>query len=646
MKTKQFFDSSRINWLLLLLYAAGAVIAVRLIDIQVISHQRYTQEAEQNRTQILFQTAPRGRVLTSEGTLIAGNEPAFCIYYLPAAGSTDPSYLYGLSTDLSKYLGMAKEDIIDKLNYAVKTGKATSIASNVSPKRVFSLSELQAYYPGLYLLEETKRFYPGKDFAAHLLGYMGNMDDAEWKNRDAGLDYRLNSKIGKSGIELHYEKELKGRDGGLLLEVDYKGRVKKKIRDNQWRAGADIYTTLNYNVQKAAEEGLKKSITGRGAVVAMNPKTGAILAMVSAPGFDPNIFVPYSDEDTGEEKLQVPEYNLAIKGMYPPASTFKVITAIAAAQTGRLDVNEKVDCTGKITMNGRDFKCWHKHGIVDFMSGMAQSCDVYFYTLGLKTGASHIEQIERLFRFGQQTGIDLPGEKSGNVYGPTKRARNKTFWFGGDTLNLSIGQGELLITPIQMAVFASTLANKGSIWRPFYIQRIVDNGGKEIFKATPDLVSKVTLNPGVFDLMQKALKGVVDNATGRAAAVQGIDVYGKTGTAQNSQGNDHGWFMAFTGRQGQEPDFALAVFVEFGKSGASAAAPIAKSIIKAFYGIQDKQPKPAAAAAAPEELTAPATEVQPVVLPAAPAEQTTLQPVQNDEEDETETDDEDNANGD
>jgi penicillin-binding protein 2 len=219
------------------------------------------------------------------------------------------------------------------------------------------------------------------------------------------------------------------------------------------------------------------------------------------------------------------------------------------------------------------------------MEGMAQSCDVYFYQLALKTGSSHIERVQRMFRFGRQTGIDLPGEKSGNTYGPSRRARNKTFWFGGDTLNLSIGQGELLLTPLQMAVFAATLANKGQIWRPYYVQRIVDSLGRETFSAQSDLISKVELKDGVFDLMHEALKHTTDHGTARGARVEGIDVYGKTGTAQNPHGDDHAWFTAFAAKPGQEPDIALAVLVEFGRGGSSAAAPIAKQIIEAYYNV-------------------------------------------------------------
>ena len=587
MKAKNFFDQSRLTHLLFLAYLAGAVIAFKLVDIQFISHSRYTKAAEKNRTQILYQTAPRGRILASGGELLAANQTAFSLYYLPAFEESSPDYIETYAEDVSNFLSSDKQAILKLLKKANKTGKAVALAQNISPKKAFSFAELQNYYTGLYLLEGTKRYYPYGAFASHLLGYMGTMDNKFWSLRGGSADYRLNSKIGKSGIEKRYEKELKGRDGGLLLEVDYMGRVKKKIKDNKWRAGSDIYTTINYEVQKAAEEGIENSITGRGAVVALNPKNGAVLAMVSAPDFDPNIFMPFSDEENKNAKKSISEYNLAIQGLYPPASTFKTITGIAGLETGRLDLKEETTCSGKIIMNNREFKCWGTHGEhIDFFKGMEQSCDVYFYELGLKVGASHIEKIQRMFRFGKQTGIDLPGEKSGNVYGPSKRAKNKTYWFGGDTLNLSIGQGELLLTPIQMAVFAATLANKGKIWRPYYIEKIVNANGKTVFEAKPDLLQSVELKEGVFDIISKALKRVVDNATGRGARVEGIEVHGKTGTAQNPHGDDHGWFMAFANRPGEEPDFAVAVFVEFGKGGGSAAAPIARKVIKAYYGIE------------------------------------------------------------
>lgn len=587
MKQKDFFNIKRLRFLQYITYFAVALIAFRLMDIQLLSHQKYALAAEQNRTQILYQTAPRGRILSAQGKVLAGNVPAFSLYYLPGSKQLNSAYLSSLSKDVASFLNVKTSDITKQLSKASKSGKAVLLAQNISPKRAFAFSELQVYYSGLYLLEETKRDYPNGAFAAHLLGYMGTMDNSFWNKKDENTDYRLNSKIGKSGIEKHYEAQLKGRDGGLYLEVDYMGRVKKKLKDNKWAKGADVWTTLNYEVQKAAEEGIKKSITGRGAAVVLDAKTGAVLAMVSAPDFDPNIFIAYGDEEIPAAAKKIPEYNLALQGMYPPASTFKTITAIAALENGRLDLHDHTTCTGKIVMNNRDFKCWRTHGPnIDLMEGMAQSCDVYFYELGLKTGSASIEKIQRLFRLGQKTGIDLPGEKGGNIYGPSKRARNRTYWFAGDTLNLSIGQGELLLTPLQMAVYAAALASKGNIFRPYYVQKVVSPQGQILKENKPELIARAELKEGHYEIIHQALKGVVDRATGRAARVSGIDVYGKTGTAQNPHGDDHGWFLAFAALPGKEPDIALSVFVEYGKGGAAAAAPIARDIIKAYYGVK------------------------------------------------------------
>ena len=587
MKQKDFFNIKRLRFLQYVTYLAVALIAFRLMDIQLISHEKYALAAEQNRTQILYQTAPRGRILSADGKTLAGNVPSFSLYYLPGSQKVDKEYLSSLSSDIASFLNVNSKDILKLLNKGIKSGKAVLIAQNISPKRAFSFSELEVYYSGLYLLEETKRDYPNGAFAAHLLGYMGTMDNKFWNSKEGNTDYRLNSKIGKSGIEKRYESELKGRDGGLYLEVDYMGRVKQKLKDNKWRKGADVWTTLNFEVQKAAEEGIKKSITGRGAAVVLDVKTGAVLAMVSAPDFDPNVFISYGDEEILPLAKKIPEYNLALQGMYPPASTFKTITGIAALENGRLDLHDHTTCKGKIIMNNREFKCWKTHGPnIDFMEGMAQSCDVYFYELALKTGAASIEKIQRLFRLGQKTGIDLPGEKSGNIYGPSKRARNRTYWFAGDTLNLSIGQGELLLTPLQMAVYGAALASKGNIFKPYYVKKVVNPQGQIIMENNPEIIARAELKEGHYEIIHQALKGVVDRATGRAARVEGIDVYGKTGTAQNPHGDDHGWFLAFAGLPGKEPDIALSVFVEFGKGGSSAAAPIARNIIKAYYGVK------------------------------------------------------------
>lgn len=591
--TKIFFNA-RLKVMMALAAAAGAVIALRLVDIQVLRHNTYLQMAERNRTQVLYQTAPRGRVFTADGVAVASNEPAFSLYYL--GGNKDPEYLERLAHDFAPRLRLPAPLMLEKLHLGAKSGKATLLAENLSTKSTVALQELQLYYPGIYLIEETKRSYPYGGFASHLLGYLGSMDDHAWRTRDLKMGYRLNSKLGKNGIEKKFEKELKGKDGGVFLEVDYRGRVKSIIEDKKWGAGSDVYLTLNFAVQKAAEEGLKNSKTGRGAAVALDTRTGAVLALASAPAFDPNIFVQYSDEENPSQSKKINEYNLAVQGIYPPASTFKIITAAAALEDGHLDVDHKINCPGHYDSGPRVFKCWGTHGPVDFFSGMSNSCDVYFYTVASQIGAASIERVQRLFMFGRQTGIDLPGEKAGNLYGPTRRARSKTYWFIGDTLNLSIGQGELLVTPLKMAQFGAAVASRGNVYRPYYVDKIVSNQtGKTEQVGKTDILQKADLKPETYDLLFKALKYTVDNGTARRVKIKGLDVYGKTGTAQNPHGPDHGWFMAFAGLPGEEPSVAAAVFVEFGEGGGSAAGPIARSMLEAYFGLGGYAPKPRAA---------------------------------------------------
>jgi len=587
MQVSRILFNRRLKGLFIISAIAGGIIALRLADIQVIHHNAYLQMAERNRTQVLYQTAPRGRVFTSDGVAIASNSPSFSFYYL-GVGNKDAQYLHKLAKDVAPHVNRSEDEVFQKLQQGVKTGKAVALADNLSIQSMVALKELQFYYPGVYLVEETKRDYPYGEFASHLLGYIGQMDEKEWRARDNKMGYRLNSKLGKNGIEKKFETSLKGRDGGIYLEVDYKGRVHSLIQDKKWAAGSDVYLTLNYDVQKAAEEGLKKSKTGRGAAVALDPRTGAVLALVSAPAYDPNIFVAYSDDKEAQKKKKnINEYNLAIQGTYPPASTFKIITGAAALEEGNINVKHKVTCTGKYDSGPRIFKCWGTHGPVDFFDGMSNSCDVYFYALASQIGAAPIERVERKFMFGRQTGIDLPGEKAGNLYGPTRRARNKTYWFVGDTLNLSIGQGELLVTPIKLAQFAAALASRGNVYRPYYVDKIVSNqtGKTEVIGKT-EILQHADLKPETYDTLFQALKYTVDTGTARRVKIPGLNVYGKTGTAQNPHGADHGWFMAFAGKEGEDPSIALAVFVEFGEGGSSAAGPIAREMLEAYFGLQ------------------------------------------------------------
>ncbi|MEA3307776.1 MAG: penicillin-binding transpeptidase domain-containing protein, partial [Elusimicrobiota bacterium] len=439
---------------------------------------------------------------------------------------------------------------------------------------------------------EARRFYPGKEFLSHLLGYIGKLSPGEWKVLRKDKNYSMDSYIGKTGIEKRFEKDLKGEDGGVYLEVDSKGRLMQILEGKKGIRGSNIYLTIDSKVQAAAEEGLKATGSGSGAVVAIDPRNGAVLAFASLPNYDLNAFV----QSAGEAKnlKNIKEFNYATQGTFPPASTFKIIVAAAGLETGKIKVNEEIFCPGYFDSGPRIFKCWKEkgHKETDFYKGMAQSCDVYYYNLGLKTGPLNIEKFAEMFRLGIPTGIDMPHEKAGNVFGPSKRAQKKSYWFVGDTLNLSIGQGEMLVTPIQMAQVIAAVANKGKFWRPYYIDEVVNLKGYETFTSKPKRTGSIDLKESTWTHLRESLKRVVLGGTGYSARIKGADVYGKTGTAQNPHGEDHAWFVSFAQIDDQPSEIAVCVLVEYGEHGSSAAAPIAKRVMEA--ALRDNLPKPPA----------------------------------------------------
>lgn len=582
--------------------AVCVVVCLRLVYIQILRHDYYQEAAERNRTQVISQTAPRGRMLTRDGVTIAASQPSFALIYLPGRHK-DPAYLQRLSDDFAPRLGVPSSDLLDTLQESFDTGSAIHLADNLSTKSMFAFAELRTFYPGIDLVVETKRYYPYGNFASHLIGYMGKVDPRDWqKLRRENPNMSMNANIGRAGLEKRYEKEMRGENGGLYLEVDYRGKLKRVLHREPWRAGGDLRLTIDFEAQKAAEEGLKESISKMGAVVAIDPRNGNILAMASMPDFDPNMFVSYSDSATVKGALKsLPEFNLAIQGTYAPGSVFKIITSAALLESGRITPADAVYCPGFYATKDRVFKCWEKrgHGRVNYLDAMTHSCDVYFYIMGDRVGATHIERMEKEFGLGKNTGVDLPGERSGHIFGPIDRLRNRGYWFQGDTLNLSIGQGELLVTPIQMAQLIAAVASRGKIYRPQFVDRLVGSDDKVLFQSKPDLLRTVSLSSVTWDLLRSGLKNVVDNGTGKACAINGLDVFGKTGTAQ-TQGNDNAWFVAFAEEPGKESEVAVAVLVQHGLHGASAAAPIARKVIEA--ALRWKGGHPAVSAVTEEEL--------------------------------------------
>lgn len=587
---KGLHDRLAVLWVLIA--SAGGILGLRLVHLQIIRNVEYELAAERNRTQLIYQTAPRGRFYDRSGAAIATNQPAFSLIYLPRRGKSREG-LASLAEELGRHLNQDPEELLETLEQAVQEQSALRLAENIPPQAMFTLSELKTVYPGVDLVVEARRYYPFGRFASHLIGYMGKMDPRSWRELKS-RGYRADSRIGRMGLEQAFEAELRGRDGGIRMEVDAQGRLKRILERIPWEPGSDVHLTLDAPAQKAADEGLAKSKTGRGAVVALDPRSGAIRALSSAPDFDPNAFLSTDPEEFRSATSALHEFNNAISGTYPPGSTFKIITGAAGLEEGRFDEHETVFCPGYFELGRKIFLCWeHKgHKKVAWLEALTRSCDVFFYKMGLKTGGALIEKYSKAFGLGSRTNIALKGEAAGNPFGPQARAARRAGWYDGDTVNLSIGQGELLVTPVQMAVAAAAVANRGTVWRPHYTERIDYAGGLPEYRQKPEKLGEVALKPATWDLLHEALGLVVSSGTGAAARVPGLEVRGKTGTSQNPHGADHAWFVAFANRPGEPSELAVAVLVEFGEHGSSAAAPIAREVIKAYYGIQDKRHAP------------------------------------------------------
>ena len=569
--------------------AAGAVLGLRLAQLQILDAAEYRLAAERNASQMIYQTAPRGRIYDREGVPLATNQPAFSLIFLPGKGRARQD-VAPLARELGRQLGRDPQELLETLEQAEKEQSAVRLAENLPTATFFQLEELKTLYPGVDLITEARRFYPYGRFASHLLGFMGRMNPREWRERKS-KGYRADSRIGKMGLEGAFEEELRGRDGGIQMEVDAQGRLKRKLGEIPWEAGSNIHLTIDAAVQKAADDSLRKSITGRGAAVAIDPRTGEILAMSSQPDFDPNALLSTDPEEVKRNAQSLPEFNNAIAGAYPPGSTFKPIVGLAGLSEGRITPQDTFFCPGHFERGGHTFLCWnHKgHKSVSWLMGLAQSCDVYFYNIGLKTGGALIERYARAFGLGARTNVALRGEKSGHLFGPETRRRSGKGWYDGDTINLSIGQGELTVTPIQMAVYTAALANRGTVWRPHYTQKIVYADGRPDYVQTPERLGQVLAKDSAWDQVQEGLQVVVSSGTGYPARIPGLIVAGKTGTAQNPHGQDHAWFIAYAGRPGEPATIAVAVLVENGGHGGVTAAPVAKRMIEARFGIPDPE---------------------------------------------------------
>lgn len=589
--------------ILLLSFVVGVIFAVlvlRLWHLQILNVEDYRSMSENNRLRFVPEAASRGAIMDRNGTVLVSNRPSFSLAVVPQEVKDRD----GLLNQLVALLGLDRAELAER--WEKGKGRAryypVVLASNISRDQVEIVEENRLRLPGVEIEMKPVREYSGGILAAHLLGYIGEVSEDELSSKGYE-EYNPGDYIGKNGIERSWEKDLHGNDGGRQLEVDARGRVLRTISESYPTVGNSVVLTIDANLQKQAERAFGDQA---GAAVAMDVNSGEVLAFVSNPGFDPALFSGKLPADKWKEYLddkRHPLENKALTGQYPPGSTFKIITALSGLEDGKIDEHTTVICNGSYDLGTSTFNCWnrHGHGATSLKKALRESCDVYFYQLGEHLGVDAIAATARKFMLGAPLGIGLLHEKGGLI--PTAEWKQKRFgkrWFHGETLPVAIGQGYVLMTPIQLASMIATVANEGSVYRPHLVKRIVDSDGKLLKEFKPELLGTTGISADKFRLVKQGLFAVVNEpgGTGAMARLYDVHVAGKTGSSQVVklrdsklstpwQFRDHALFVAFAPYE--KPEIAVAVVVEHGEHGGSAAAPIAGRILRAWF--DGKKPK-------------------------------------------------------
>ncbi len=560
------------------------MIAVGLLRLQLVQGEHYRELSQENHVRRETRRAPRGVIRDRTGAILADNQPCFNVVFrpFPAESSAHVGLDRGWIRAVARLCGVDTLEVERAVDWANGSGQSALLRRNAPIDVLAAVEEWRADLPGLEVVVEPMRRYPHGSLAAHLLGYAGEISDREL-GRLGERGYRMGDLIGRSGLERAEEELLRGEDGYEYVVVNALGRRVTAFGMGEHQdpfPGRDLVLTIDLKLQRALEQAMAD--VQRGAAVALDPNDGAILALVSRPAFDPNEF---SQGLTAERWRQLsggggnPLLDRAIQGTYPPGSTFKVVTLLAALRSGAARSSSRfAACGGGYFFGGRLFHCWRHegHGSLDLVEALAQSCDVYFYQLGLRIGLSRLETTAHALGLGQKTGVDLPQEKKGLVPGEAwyDQRWGAGRWRKGLLLNLAIGQGELLVTPLQLALVAAEVANGGRPVRPHLVA-----GGSDW--APRPLQPGLELDAADWRVARTAMERVVSEGTGGAARIPGVPMAGKTGTSQNPHGNDHALFMCYA--PADQPRVALAIVVENGGHGGSAAAPRAGAALGAYF---------------------------------------------------------------
>jgi penicillin-binding protein 2 len=619
-REQRLFDQRSIICAVIMALATLGLVA-RLYVLQVSRHAYYSELSQGNRVRTEPIPAARGLILDRAGEVIAGNQPAYQLELVPEEVSDVDGTLASLVQ-----LGLIRAEDVAELERTIDSSRSfdsVPIRLRMSDEDVARFAVRRFEFPGLDIRTRQTRWYPNGGLAVHALGYVGAISEQDLKHIDRAT-YAGTSLIGKLGIESAYESQLHGNNGFREVLVNAQGRSVERqgafvpnLRTKPPTPGADLVLSIDLKVQRVAEAALAGH---RGAVVALDPKNGDVLALVSLPGFDPTLFgrgITAGEYGTLSNDIDRPLFNRALRGTYPPGSTIKPGIALAGLTYHVVDPQARKYCAGSFHLPGssRMFREYHneKHGAVDLDDAIARSCDVYFYGLADVLGVDRIATFLAPFGFGKTTGIDIGGEKSGIL--PSKEWKAKAFakpadqvWFPGETVNFGIGQGYLTVTPLQLAHYASIIATRGRIWKPRLVAAYRDPHTGQMQHVPAQSEGEVSgVSAEDWDRVVHGMIGVTQRGTAAAIGAHAPYTFaGKTGTAQvftvaqnerynasaiNERLRDHSWFIAFA--PADAPRIAIAVLQENGGAGASAAAPIARKVLDAYLLTADGKVKPA-----------------------------------------------------
>lgn len=581
----------------LILVGAMALLMIRLFVLQVVRHDYYTKLSFSNQLQRERIIAPRGIIRARDGSKLVVNMPIYQISVLPNRAAKRRELL-SLACRWLKLDPAKVQGDLDAWMKRYADGREMVVVQAADKEQISVLRENRELLSFFRLAMEQRRFYPEGLLAAHVFGYVGEATDDEVAKSE---EIEQGDVLGRTGLEREYEKYLRGKDGiriiGISVQGTEVGEVSNLMNEDEIERlggarspvpGDEIHLTIDLNVQRAAEAAFQWE---RGALVAMDPRNGEILAAVSRPTYDPNMFIEGVSDELWKQLFEDPAqamFNRIVQAQYPPGSVFKLVTAYEALTSGKIGEHAyQHTCAGGLRFGNRYFKCWQAkgHGSLQIEDAIIQSCDVFFYQLGEKLSVDEFAAAGRLFGLGKKSGVDLPSEAAGVI--PDKAYLDRRFgkrgWSRGLLLNFSIGQGEILATPLQLCALAARFANGGKRIQPHVVGQIVDSEGRVVFKANADAPPISGIDQRALGLVRDAMRGVVENerGTGRASALPGIAVAGKTGTAQNPLGNDHALFVAYA--PADDPAICVAIVMENAGHGGSMAAPVARQVLAAFF---------------------------------------------------------------